>query len=238
MPNVRASSGTIGTTSLPSSLSRSSFDSIRTNTIVVDALRPSVPPWNSSKSSDRDLRERLAARFPARHVAAERRAAFLEVFDLGAVVGGAIERRLGDFAVGDRNREAAAEGAQLLFVHLLLLMGDVLAFAGLAETVALDRAGEDDGRAALVLGGGLVGGVDLDGIVAAERELLQLVVAQMLDHVEQARDRRPRSARGRRRPIRPRTSDIARRRPRPCVSRAGRRGPWRATDPTRGPRAP
>ena len=51
MPNVRASSGTIGTTSLPSSLSRISFDSIRTNTIVVDALRPSVPLKNSSKTS-------------------------------------------------------------------------------------------------------------------------------------------------------------------------------------------
>ena len=43
MPNVRASSGTIGTTSLPISLSRSSFASSFTNTIVVDALRPSVP---------------------------------------------------------------------------------------------------------------------------------------------------------------------------------------------------
>ena len=37
MPNVRASSGTIGTTILPMSGSRSSFDSSRTNTIVVDA---------------------------------------------------------------------------------------------------------------------------------------------------------------------------------------------------------
>src|SRR3954462_7801815 len=43
MPNVRASSGTIGTTSLPISLSRISLLSRRTNTIVVDALRPSVP---------------------------------------------------------------------------------------------------------------------------------------------------------------------------------------------------
>ena len=53
MPNVRASSGTIGTISSPISLSRSSFDSIRTNTIVVEALRPSVPLKNSSKSSAR-----------------------------------------------------------------------------------------------------------------------------------------------------------------------------------------
>ena len=43
MPKVRASSGTIGTTSLPMSLSRSIFASIFTNTIVVETLRPSVP---------------------------------------------------------------------------------------------------------------------------------------------------------------------------------------------------
>ena len=51
MPNVRASSGTIGTTSSPISLSLSSFASIRTNAIVVEALRPSLPLWNSVKSS-------------------------------------------------------------------------------------------------------------------------------------------------------------------------------------------
>jgi hypothetical protein len=48
IPNVRASSGTIGTTSLPMFLSRSSFDSSRTNTIVVEALRSAVPLKNSS----------------------------------------------------------------------------------------------------------------------------------------------------------------------------------------------
>src|SRR6185503_3797123 len=48
-------------------------------------------------------------------------------------------------------------------------------------------AGEDDGRPALVLDRGLVGVVDLDRIVAAERHLLQLIVGQVLDHVEQPR---------------------------------------------------
>ena len=66
-------------------------------------------------------------------------------------------------------------------------MGDVLAFAGLAEAVALDGAREDDGGRALVLDGRLVGVVDLDRIVAAERQLLELVVRQVLDHVEQPR---------------------------------------------------
>ena len=51
MPKVRASSGTIGTTCLPISSSFSSFDSIFTNTIVVDAVRSPVPLWNSSKVS-------------------------------------------------------------------------------------------------------------------------------------------------------------------------------------------
>ena len=48
------------------------------------------------------------------------------------------------------------------------------------------RARMTVGRA-LVLDGGLVGVVDLDRIVAAERHLLQLVVRQVLDHVEQPR---------------------------------------------------
>ena len=84
------------------------------------------------------------------------------VLDLGAVLGGPVERRLADLGVRDRNAEARAERAQLVLVHLLLLVGDVLAFARLAETVALDCARQDDGRRALVLDRGLVGVVDLD----------------------------------------------------------------------------
>ena len=66
-------------------------------------------------------------------------------------------------------------------------MGDVLAFAGFAEPVALDRPGQDDRRRALVLDGGLVGVVDLDRIVPAQGHLLELIVRQVLDHVEQPR---------------------------------------------------
>ncbi len=43
MPKVRASSGTIGTMSLPISWSRSSLASMRTKAIVVETSRPSVP---------------------------------------------------------------------------------------------------------------------------------------------------------------------------------------------------
>ena len=143
-----------------------------------------------------ELLEQLAARATAaaslrdlarRHEAAERLAPLAHVADFDAVFGGAVERGLADVGVGDRNAEAGAERAQLVFVHLLLLVGDVLAFAGFAEAVALDGAREDDGRRALVLDRRLVGVVDLDRIVAAERHLLQLVVGQVLDHVEQPR---------------------------------------------------
>ena len=66
-------------------------------------------------------------------------------------------------------------------------MGDVLAFARLAEAVALDRARQDDGRLPGGLDRRLVGVVHLHRIVAAEAKPLQLFVRQMLDHVEQPR---------------------------------------------------
>ena len=48
----------------------------------------------------------------------------------------------------DRIADAIAEGFQILLGHLLLLVRDVLAFAGVAETVAFDRARKNDRRAA------------------------------------------------------------------------------------------
>ena len=99
----------------------------------------------------RDGRQRLdCGSCAARHVAAERLPPLLHVLHLGAVVGRAVERRLADVGVRNRDAEARAERPQLLFVHLLLLVRDVLAFARLAEPVALDRPREDDGRRALV----------------------------------------------------------------------------------------
>ena len=50
---------------------------------------------------------------------------------------------------------------QLCLAHLLLLMGDVLAFARLAHAVALDSLGEDHGGLGAMRHRGRVGGVDL-----------------------------------------------------------------------------
>ena len=60
---------------------------------------------------------------------------------------------------------------------------DVAAFAGLAQAVALDRLGQDDGRLALGFDGRLVGRVDLLRIVAAAAQLRQLLVGQVRDQL-------------------------------------------------------
>ena len=95
------------------------------------------------------------------------------------------ERRLGDFLVADRHAEPRAKLAQFLFVQLLLLVGDVAAFAGFAQAVTLDGLGQDHRRLALVFHGGLVGGIDLAGIVAAAQELVNLFVGQVVHQFEQ-----------------------------------------------------
>ena len=181
MPKVRLSSGTIGTIRLPICLSRSSVLRMRTNAIVVEISRPSVAfNWASKVesggiSSDSDLA-------PARRqAAAERRPALPQVDHLRAVLGQLEERHLLDLVVGDRQAEAVAELLQHRLAHLLLLVGDVLALAGLAHAVALDGLRQDHGRLALVRHGRRIGGVDLAGIVAAARQAPDLLVGHVGD---------------------------------------------------------
>ncbi len=82
----------------------------------------------------------------------------------------------------DRDVEAVAEGAQILFRQLLLLVRDHLAFAALAEAEALDGLREDDGRLALVAHGGGVGRIHLARIVAAAVEAPDLLIRHVGDH--------------------------------------------------------
>ena len=82
----------------------------------------------------------------------------------------------------DGDREAVAELAQRVEAHLLLLVRDHLAFAGLAHAVALDGLGEDDGGPALALDRRLVGRVDLRGIVPAARQFPDALVRPVGDH--------------------------------------------------------
>ena len=71
MPNVRDSSGTIGTTCLPSCLSRRIVHRIRTKLIVVEISRSPVPSsWDlkassSGVGSDSALRRRAGSEPPS-----------------------------------------------------------------------------------------------------------------------------------------------------------------------------
>ena len=128
----------------------------------------------------------LAWHAAARHVAAQLPAALVQVATFRAVVGRPVERRVARRVVRNRNFEARAEMLDLLLVELLLLVGDVAALARLAQAVALDGLGQNQGGPALVLDRRLVGVVNLLRIVAAAAQLEDLLVAQVRDQVQQS----------------------------------------------------
>src|SRR5215469_750427 len=66
-------------------------------------------------------------------------------------------------------------------------MGNVLAFASFAEAIALDGLGQNDRRLAFGLHGSVERGIDLDGIMAAKPQLLQLLIRHVADDLEQSR---------------------------------------------------
>ena len=122
-----------------------------------------------------------------RQISAQLLAALAHVLDLGAIVGGTVERRIMQLFVRHRNAEARTEDHQLLVVDLLLLVGDVSALAALAQSVAFDRLRQNHRGRPRVLHRGLVGGIHLDRIVPAQSHLLNLLVAQVLHHLQQPR---------------------------------------------------
>ncbi|MCG3129310.1 MAG: hypothetical protein FLDDKLPJ_00036 [Phycisphaerae bacterium] len=117
----------------------------------------------------------------------QRRPPLLQVADLLAVFRRFVKRHLRQLVVRDRNVEAIAELAQLLLIELLLLVRDVAAFTRFAQSVTLDRLGEDDGRLSLVFDGGSVRGVHLDGIVPAAAHAEDLLVRQRLRELQKPR---------------------------------------------------
>ena len=125
---------------------------------------------------ERRHRQRLRLAASGRQGAAERLPAGAQVLHLRAALGEADERHLVELRVRKIDLEAVAELAQHRLAHLLLLMGDVLAFARLAHAVALDGLGEDERRLALVSDRGRVGGIDLARIVSAAGQFPDLVV--------------------------------------------------------------
>jgi hypothetical protein len=107
--------------------------------------------------------------------------------EFDAVFGRAIERDFDAVVVVERDAEAGAEFAEFFFVEFFLLVRDVFAFAGLAEAVDFDGAGEDDRRSTLVIDGGFVCGVDFARVVAAEAEAAEGLVGKRFDERQEAR---------------------------------------------------
>ena len=112
----------------------------------------------------------------AGNAAAERFASLAKVFHFGAVFRRLVERGGGHIIVRDRNAKPRAEFVEFLFVQFFVVVGDVAAFAGFTEAIALDRFGKNDRGLAFVLNGGLKCGEDLFRIVTAATELNQFFV--------------------------------------------------------------
>ena len=187
MPKVRDSSGTIGTTWRPVRLSRSRVESTRTKAIVVETSRSPVPVSWDSKADSSGTGSDVGLAAPRRQRPAQRGTPLAQERHLRRVLRRAVEAHVADLLVGEGQAEAVAEGQQRVLGHLLLLVGDVLAFARLPHPVALDGLGEDHRRLAGVLDGRLVGGVDLARVQAAAVERPDLLVAHVGHHRPQLR---------------------------------------------------
>jgi len=167
MPNVRASSGMIGTTRLPNPGSRMRLRRSLANTIVV--LTAVEEPRELRVGLRDGGRQRPAPDDALRQLTAERPTPLQEIAHLLGIGARVVVRRLRELLVGDRELQPVAEDAQLGLGQLLGLVGDVATLDAGAERPALDRLGQDHGGRALELGGQLVGGVELPVVVAARR---------------------------------------------------------------------
>jgi hypothetical protein len=109
----------------------------------------------------------------------------VQVAHLGAVFRRFEEFQVGGLRVGQRQVEAVAEFDQRGLVQLLLAVRGHLALARLAHAVALLGVRQDHRGLAAVLRGGGVGGVDLDQVVAAALEAVDLLVRHALGQLFQ-----------------------------------------------------
>ncbi len=114
-----------------------------------------------------------------REIAAEPLAPRAQVAHLRRILRGAVEPQARHVLVRKRQREAVAERFQRLVVELLLLVRAHLALAPGAHAVALLGLGEDHRGLALVVHGGVIGGIDLDRVVAAAFQAVDVVVGEL-----------------------------------------------------------
>ena len=149
---------------------------------MVEISRSCVPSSSALKVSSGGAGRRRRRRVALGQIAAERRAALLQVGDLLAIGGRLAERKPGDLLIGDRDVEAIAHRLEILFAELFLLVRDVESLGGLAEPEALDRLGKDDRGRTFVGDGRCVGCIHLHRIMTAAVQAPDLIVGHVGDH--------------------------------------------------------
>ena len=237
MPNVRASSGMIGTIRSPSALSRSRLRSSLAKAIVVDGfLRAGAGHELAVDRVARQL-ERLGHDDAARHRPAQRRAAFVQVLDLRRVAARVVVGRVLELLVGDgqlaAGRGRPCSSCSVIFLAWCVMLRPSTPVPSVQPLTVLARitVGRPCG-----LGRRVVRGIDLAVVVAAAAQVQDVVVGQVRRPSPGAAGPGRRSARGCRRRSRPSTSGTRRRASRSSCRRARRRRRGRAGRPTRGPR--
>jgi hypothetical protein len=116
--------------------------------MVLDTSRPAEPSSDSLKYSSGGAVQPAVHRRPVGNIAAQLAAPLVHVADFRAVGRRTAEGRIVHRLFGNGNLEARAEVQHFLLVQLFLLVADVAAFAGLAQPVALDGVGQNQGRPA------------------------------------------------------------------------------------------
>ncbi len=183
MPNVRASSGMIGTMRgsnllVPQQLFECAHHGHGGRHFLV--ARPLLQRLVGVAAGQR---QHLRLRSALRHEAAQRPAPVEHVADLGCVGSRVVVRRqvgvLLQFLVADRDANGVAELLEVFQRKLFHLVGGVAALEVGAQRIALDGLGQDHRRLALVLGRGAVGRVDLAVVMPAALEVPDLGVGHV-----------------------------------------------------------
>ena len=122
-----------------------------------------------------------------RNESAELVSAFQDVLCFRTIQGRTVERCFDDLFIRKRYVEARTKLAQLALVQFLLLVGDIASLAGFTQPVSFDRLCQYDGWGTFMVHRGLVRGIDFFRVMAAPQQLANLVIGQMIDHLEQRR---------------------------------------------------
>src|SRR5262249_8920626 len=122
---------------------------------------------------------------PLRQKSAKGPAALTHVLDLGRVRSGVVVRRqrgvLLELRVGEWDSLSVAKALEGLQGEFLHLVGGVAGFEVRTQAVTLDGLGQDHGGLAVVLNGGLVGGIDLAIVMTSTLEVPQVGIGEIFD---------------------------------------------------------